>query len=92
MISQSRRRRANSKKIMDYQDAMSDTPTSSFFSDLLKTGKEIYTSNRSTAAAEAQADANKANASATVLSSKNLMIAGVVVALAVVAFIMFRNK
>jgi hypothetical protein len=76
----------------DYQDAMSDTPNSSFFSDLLKTGKEIYTSNRSTAAAEAAADANKANASATVLSSKNLMIAGVVVALAVVAFIMFRNK
>jgi len=77
---------------MDYQDAMSDTPSTNWFGSIVGAAKDIYTSNRETAAAQAEAKATTANATASILSSKNLMIAGVVVALAVVAFIMFRNK
>lgn len=71
---------------------MSDNAGTNFFNTIANAAKDIYTSNRETAAAQAQARATTANATASIMSSKNLMIAGVVIAVAVVAFIMFRKK
>ena len=53
---------------------------------------DIYTANRTASAAEKNAKAANANATATIMSSRNMMIAGIVVALAVVAFVFLRKR
>ena len=57
---------------------------------------DIYTANRTTAAAQKTAAANasaaNANASATILSSRNMIIAAVVLAVGIGAFAFLRRK
>ena len=53
---------------------------------------EIYTANRTASAAAKNEQAANASASASIMSSRNMMIAGVVIAGAVVAFIFFRSS
>lgn len=52
----------------------------------------VYTANRNTAAAQKTAAANTATASASVLSSRNMIIAAVVLVLGIGAFLFFRGK
>jgi hypothetical protein len=78
------------ENLLNQQSTASSTGTN-YFDALLKTGSDIYTANRETRAAKETAKATTANAQASVLSSRNMIIAGVVVAVAIVAVLFFRK-
>jgi hypothetical protein len=62
------------------------------FDSLTNAASDIYTANREASAAQKTADATKAQANASVMSSKNMIIAAAVVGLALVAVVLFRRK
>lgn len=78
------------ESLLNSQSTTSSTGTN-YFDALLKTGTDIYSANRQTRAAKETAKATTASAQASVLSSRNMIIAGVVVAVAIVAVLFFRK-
>lgn len=62
------------------------------FSELAGAASDAYAADRAASAARQNANAANAGAMASIMSSRNLMIAGVVVAVAIVAFIFLRPK
>ena len=76
---------------LNNQSTVSST-ASSWFSKLAEAASGIYSANRNASAASKNASAANANAAATILSSRNMIIAAVVLVVGIGLFMFMRRK